>query len=182
VEILLFRVDLSVHWTETEFFFFLKLFIGTLFNCSVVIPMIISSALVVVVAVTNRFPKLLIPWIVFSILELFIIPLGCYFFMVAVVQKIQPNTNEKFFFTTYGVPLLAGNITSNRLESHFQYLQNNNFIRILLLHTSCKLVTFWSYLFTAVILFRTWFVVFSYYHELMFGTKKYPAQPDDLPL
>ncbi|XP_046634353.1 uncharacterized protein LOC124313455 [Daphnia pulicaria] len=115
--------------------------IGTLFNCSVVIPMIISSALVVVVAVTNRFPKLLIPWIVFSILELFIIPLGCYFFMVAVVQKIQPNTNEKFFFTTYGVPLLA-----------------------------------------AVILFRTWFVVFSYYHELMFGTKKYPAQPDDLPL
>ncbi|XP_046461481.1 uncharacterized protein LOC124207891 [Daphnia pulex] len=113
---------------------------GTLSNFLVIIPMIISSALVVVVAMENRFPKLLIPWIVFSVLELFIVLFGCYLFMVAAGQAFQPKSIEKFFFITIGVLLL-----------------------------------------TVVILFRTWFVVFSYYHELMFGPKKYP-QPDDLPL
>lgn len=111
VEILLYSI---VHWTETEYFFFRQLCIGTLSNFLVIIPMIISSVLVVVVAVKNRFPKLLIPWIVFSILELFIVLFGCYLFMVAAGQAFQPKSIEKFFFITIGVLLLTGNVMRNQ--------------------------------------------------------------------
>lgn len=80
--------------------------------------MIISSALVVVVAVKNRFPTLLIPWIVFSVLELFIVLFGCYLFMIAAGQAFQPKSIEKFFFITIGVLLLTG----NKMRNQWNYL------------------------------------------------------------
>jgi hypothetical protein len=108
--IIVFNCTLNRNWI----FFFRQLCIGTLSNFLVIIPMIISSALVVVVAVKNRFPKLLIPWIVFSILELFIVLFGCYLFMVAAGQAFQPKSIEKFFFITIGVLLLTGNVMRNQ--------------------------------------------------------------------
>ncbi len=71
--------------------------------------MSIFSALVVVVAVKNRFPKLLVPWIVLSVFEMFVILFMCYIFMLLAGQVFQPRSIEKFLLVTLGFLLLAGN-------------------------------------------------------------------------
>nr|CAH0109355.1 unnamed protein product [Daphnia galeata] len=112
---------------------------GYLPSLMLTFPMIICSALLIVVAVKNRLPKLLIPWIILSVLEMFVILFICYLAMIIAGQAFQPKSIEKFLLITFSILSV-----------------------------------------TAFLLFRTWFIVFSYYRELTNRPKKYP-QPEDLP-
>jgi len=84
--------------------------------------MIVCSALVLVVAVQNRLPKLLIPWIVLSIVELFVILFGCFLATVVIGQEYKPQSIEKFFFITAGVILLTGNVRTTFWMLIFQFV------------------------------------------------------------
>jgi hypothetical protein len=74
----------------------------------VTIPMIIFSVLVLIVAMQNRLPKLLIPWIILGVVELFIVLIGCYLAMIIIAQEYQSKSYEKFLFVSFAFIALTG--------------------------------------------------------------------------